>query len=304
MKQKSSFLSTTNDFFLISRDVAEAFGMKEAVILAYIEGWIIYKKRNAEENIRYFFDDRWWYFNSVSKMQKEIRIYSVSSLERGISNLKKAGVLITDSRNKRKFDRTLWYSIDYEKLDEIIIERVYNGNNPPFPQNEGIVTGEKKEPIPTYTNLHKQEIKDIVSDSDKNTDYGKTSDSAEVTDIGEYRRSGHITSWKGWGSNKDYWNYIDKVLPNKLDDFHYFCVKYFYDSYLANMGEPHPPYSQKNLEKVVGLIDMYDYGSLEHFEKAVDSFFSKDIDGGYQLLLFLTEGFQKNIGYEMERLEV
>lgn len=122
MKQKSRYLSSTQDFFLISRDVAEVFGIKEAFVLSYIEGWLTYKRRHSDENERFYFDDRWWTFKSISNMQKDIRVYSTRSLESAVSNLRKAGVLLVTSKNARRFDRTLWYSIDYEKLDEIIEE--------------------------------------------------------------------------------------------------------------------------------------------------------------------------------------
>lgn len=315
MNHYDTLFVSKNKTIAVRVELACLIGLNEAIVLNQIEYWLeLYRNEPGRFQDKHYRDGKWWVFNSFTSWKEQFPFWSIRTLKRIFKKLRDSNLIIGSSKyNERGYDKTMWYTINYDAVFALDNKNEDSEEDPSVKMTPTLGTNCHQTQCQNGTTNTKdyhtidyitKDIKDIVSDSDKNTDHGKTSDSAEVTDIGEYRRSGHITSWKGWGSNKDYWNYIDKVLPNKLDDFHYFCVKYFYDSYLANMGEPHPPYSQKNLEKVVGLIDMYDYGSLEHFEKAVDSFFSKDIDGGYQLLLFLTEGFQKNIGYEMERLEV
>lgn len=309
MNHYDTLFVSKNKTIAVKTELACLLGLSESIVLNQVNYWLeLYRSDPEKFQEKHYHDGRWWVFNSYKSWNEQFPFWDIRTVRRIFKKLRDSGIIIFSNKyNEKSYDRTGWYSIDYDALyrlqDESAMDKMSSDLGAKCPNTPGQNVLDNTIDYHTIDYITK-EIKDIGSDSDKNTARGETSDSAEVTDIGEYRRSGHITSWKGWGSNKDYWNYIDKVLPNKLDDFHYFCVKYFYDSYLANMGEPHPPYSQKNLEKVVGLIDMYDYGSLEHFEKAVDSFFSKDIDGGYQLLLFLTEGFQKNIGYEMERLEV
>ena len=309
MNHYDTLFVSKNKTIAVKTELACLLGLSESIVLNQVNYWLeLYRSDPEKFQEKHYRDGRWWVFNSYKSWNEQFPFWDIRTVRRIFKKLRDSGIIIFSNKyNEKSYDRTGWYSIDYDALyglqDENAMDKMSLDLWAKCPNTLGQNVLDNTKDYHTIDCITK-EIKDIGSDSDKNTAHGEPSDSAEVTDIGEYRRSGRITSWKGWGSARDYWNYIDKVLPNKLDDFHYFCVKYFYDSYLVNMGEPHPPYSQKNLEKACELIDMYEFGSLEYFEKAVDLFFSKDIQGGYQLLLFLTEGFQENIGYELERLEV
>lgn len=54
--------------------------------------------------------------------------WSESTLRRIFTSLEKKGILIVGNFNKMGFDRTKWYSIDYDKLNEIADEQMKNIN--------------------------------------------------------------------------------------------------------------------------------------------------------------------------------
>ena len=96
--------------------LAVAIGVNEAIILQKINLWLNCRPKDA--------DGRSWIYNSYKSWQEQLPFFSESTIRRTISNLVKIGVIIKGNFNKTKFDKTTWYSIDYEKLDKIIEDKV------------------------------------------------------------------------------------------------------------------------------------------------------------------------------------
>ncbi|PEF60208.1 DNA replication protein DnaD [Bacillus cereus] len=57
-----------------------------------------------------------WVYNSITKWQEQFTWIPRKTLTRKFAKLREEGVLIADTLNEMKEDRTLWYRIDYEKL--------------------------------------------------------------------------------------------------------------------------------------------------------------------------------------------
>lgn len=93
--------------------LAVALGdLDEAVIVQQIHYWLE-KKKNFEEG-------RYWVYNTKKAWLAQFPwIKSEKRLQRKFDHLKKVGILITDNFNRAKMDRTIWYSLDYEKLAEL-----------------------------------------------------------------------------------------------------------------------------------------------------------------------------------------
>lgn len=86
-------------------------GSDEAIILQQVHYWT---QKNM--NIRDGFS---WVYNSMKEWHKQFYWISESSVKRIFTKLEKLGVLITGNYNKAKFDKTKWYRIDYNALDEM-----------------------------------------------------------------------------------------------------------------------------------------------------------------------------------------
>lgn len=56
-------------------------------------------------------------------MGEQFPFWSESTIKRGIATLEKMGVLLSCNQNKASFDKTKWYTIDYERLAEIEQEK-------------------------------------------------------------------------------------------------------------------------------------------------------------------------------------
>lgn len=120
-------MATYNEIFannstvlVIRPDLMDAIGDREAIVLNQIEYWLDVYRRQGDTK-RHFHDGRWWVWNSAEEWQKQFHIGSLSTVKRTLSKLKSMGLLITSSKyNLASFDQTLWYTIDYDKLKEIM----------------------------------------------------------------------------------------------------------------------------------------------------------------------------------------
>ncbi|WP_342488561.1 DnaD domain protein [Cytobacillus sp. FSL W7-1323] len=100
---------------IVLPELAVQVGLNEAILLQQIHYWI-----NKKNNLR---DGRYWVYNTLNELLEQFPFWSVSTLRRTITSLKNKGVLITGNYNKAGFDKTVWYSIDYQELDKTVNTR-------------------------------------------------------------------------------------------------------------------------------------------------------------------------------------
>lgn len=108
-----------NDFlFCAGGKMAAILGVNEALVLGQINYWIC---KNKENKVNYK-DGRYWTFNSIKKWHEDFfYFWSERTVKRIFKSLEKKGLLIVGNFNKLGFDRTKWYSIDYDKFNEIVV---------------------------------------------------------------------------------------------------------------------------------------------------------------------------------------
>lgn len=113
--QNSSRLLIDEPPIVLQPSLAVLLGVNEALFIQQLHYWIQYSK-----NIR---NGRKWVYNSYESWQEKLPFISVTTIKRIISSLKKKGILLSDCFNKNGFDRTSWYTLDYEKLNALLQER-------------------------------------------------------------------------------------------------------------------------------------------------------------------------------------
>lgn len=98
---------------VVSPRLAESLGdVDQAIILQQIHYWL--QKSNK------VIDGRRWVYNSMNDWLKQFPwVKSRTTLNTKFNKLEKSGLLITSNYNKAGFDKTKWYSIDYDALSEI-----------------------------------------------------------------------------------------------------------------------------------------------------------------------------------------
>ncbi len=105
--------------------LAVKVGLNEAIFLQQLHYWV-----DRSNNI---IDGCKWVYNTGTDWAKQFPFWSQKTLLRTISSLEKQKLIITGNYNKKGFDRTKWYTIDYSVLQNL--EENQNGkenkNSPP-----------------------------------------------------------------------------------------------------------------------------------------------------------------------------
>ncbi|MBN3344880.1 replication protein RepO [Pectobacterium brasiliense] len=91
--------------------LACAIGLNEAIVLQQIHYWM--------KNSQHFHDGRLWVYNSVPDWQAQFPFWSDSTVKRALSSLEKQGLVFTGNYNDDSWDKTKWYSIDYQRVDAL-----------------------------------------------------------------------------------------------------------------------------------------------------------------------------------------
>lgn len=96
--------------------LATKIGLDAALVLQKVHYWLEVNRKKGSN----CYDGCFWTYNSIKEWNKEFPFYTERTLQRIFKKLKESGILKAGNFNKAKFDKTAWYTIDYEKLTEII----------------------------------------------------------------------------------------------------------------------------------------------------------------------------------------
>ena len=110
---------------VIAPSLAGLVGLNESIILQQLHYWL---GKNPKK-----IDGLDWIYNTYDDWQKQFPFWSISTIRRTITTLETMGIILTGNYNQRKFDKTKWYSLDYEKLENLEKSK---GVNSPCVQNE------------------------------------------------------------------------------------------------------------------------------------------------------------------------
>ena len=93
----------------------ELGNVNEAIILQQIQYWLKNPKSGRVDK-----SGRKYIRDTYEEWHTQIPWLSVRSIKERFKSLKNKGIVITSNLNKSRFDRTQWYSIDYDKLNEFM----------------------------------------------------------------------------------------------------------------------------------------------------------------------------------------
>lgn len=107
---------------VVDRELAAVFGLNEAIVLQQLNYWLNSKTAKTVNG-------RKWVYNSYNQWHDDnFPFWSLATVRRAIDSCEKKGLIITANYNKAGFDKTKWYSIDYDAVDKGMSKR--------FAQNE------------------------------------------------------------------------------------------------------------------------------------------------------------------------
>ncbi|WP_052672542.1 hypothetical protein [Aliterella atlantica] len=97
---------------LLPPDLAKEIGLHEAVILQQIHYWL--------ERSSHLINGCRWIYNTYRAWQEQFPFLSLSAIRRAIARLEGLNLLKTERFNKRQWNQTKWYSINYQRLEVLI----------------------------------------------------------------------------------------------------------------------------------------------------------------------------------------
>lgn len=115
--------------------LAVEIGLNEAIILQQIHYWLNQSK--------HFYDDKKWIYNTYEDWNEQFPFWSVMTIRRTITSLEKQNLIISANYNKAGFDKTRWYSIDYEEVESVNRRCVQNEQTMCSKRTDGSVQNEQ-----------------------------------------------------------------------------------------------------------------------------------------------------------------
>ena len=91
--------------------LAAKIGLNEAIVLQQLHYWLVNPK-NAGKVV----DGKKWIFNTYEEWQENFPFWSTRTIARIFASLEQQGIVISDQFNKGAYDRTKFYTIDYDML--------------------------------------------------------------------------------------------------------------------------------------------------------------------------------------------
>ncbi|MBA7609234.1 hypothetical protein ES703_16422 [subsurface metagenome] len=91
--------------------LAEEIGLNESIIYLQLEFWISISDKEYQGKI--------WTYQSLRSFQKVFRFLSRDTINRAIKSLEKQKLIKIGNFNKKKYDNTRWFAIDYKGVDRI-----------------------------------------------------------------------------------------------------------------------------------------------------------------------------------------
>ena len=98
---------------LVMPRLATLIGLNESIVLQQVHYWLKGKEQRQQDYI----DGRYWVYNTYEQWQEQFPFWSIRTLKRIFTSLENSGFLLSANHNKTGFDKTKWYSIDYNVLD-------------------------------------------------------------------------------------------------------------------------------------------------------------------------------------------
>lgn len=171
-------------FLLLNRDLAATIGTNEALVVQQIHYWI-----SKQINFR---DGRYWVYNSYPEWMKQFPFIKERTLRSTFRGLEDKGIIIAKIFNKKSYDRTKWYTINYEAPE---LTEWKKASPPPYPVDhptydvqtpEGYESERTLGDISTYTPAKSE----IVGNCEQNNTRICIENNNESSDLEQYREDG------------------------------------------------------------------------------------------------------------------
>ena len=148
---------------IVDKKLAKVIGLNQAMILQQVHYWLEMNRKNKKN----FHEGRHWTYNTINEWQEEFPFWSKETVKRAFNKLREAGFVLVGNFNVYQMDRTLWYTIDYDKLNECMESNSSEDEMEKDLMEEDILTP----PLPettseTTTEIYNQSVHQVKRDKE------------------------------------------------------------------------------------------------------------------------------------------
>lgn len=94
--------------------LAKEVGLNESIMLQQMHYWLL---KSTHE-----FNQEYWFYKTLEEWQLEFPFWSTMTIRRILGNLEKKKLVKVGNFNKKKFDKTKWYTINYERVNRRCVQ--------------------------------------------------------------------------------------------------------------------------------------------------------------------------------------
>lgn len=249
---------------IINTDLALVLGdLNEAIVLNQLNYWLGIN-RKAGKN---FIDDRYWVYNSYSDWKaKDFPYWSEKTIQRTFTRLENKGVVISANYNKLGIDKTKWYTIDTEKLQELVDE--FNSDEDKMTNRQDNMT-DRQDKMTCREGQCDRPLPEITTEN-INRDYNSEITGEVHTSVSR-KQTARVTRQDMQAKKDDMLNRFSEICDNNIENetirrtvkssFHrYLCL---YENYFCKV---HPILTDKTLTNVCLSLSNVADTEHNHFE--------------------------------------
>ena len=259
---------------IINTDLALVLGdLNEAIVLNQLNYWIEINKK-AEKNL---VDGKYWVYNSYSDWRiNNFPYWSEKTIQRTFTRLENKGVVLSANYNKLAIDKTKWYTIDTEKLQELVDE--FNSDEDKMTNRQDNMTdrqdkmtcreGQSDRPLPKITteNISRDYNPEIT-----NKVHTSTNIDGEVHTSVSEKQTARVTRKDMQAKKDDMLNRFSEICDNSIENKtvgevvkNAFCrYMNLYETYFCKV---HPILTDKTLTNVCLSLSNVADTEHNHFE--------------------------------------
>ena len=94
--------------------LAKEIGLNEAIMLQQMHYWLL-KSSNEFTGVK-------WFYKTLEEWQTEFPFWSAMTIRRTLGSLEKQKIIKIGNFNKKKFDKTKWFTIDYQRVNRRCVQ--------------------------------------------------------------------------------------------------------------------------------------------------------------------------------------
>lgn len=271
---------------IVNTDLALVLGdLNEAIVLNQLNYWLEINKK-AEKNL---IDGKYWVYNSYSDWRiNNFPYWSEKTIQRTFTRLENKGVVLSANYNKLAIDKTKWYTIDTEKLQELVDK--FNSDEDKMTNRQDDMTdrqdkmtcreGQNDRPIPEITteNINRDYNSEITNKDNTSINI----DGEVYTSFSEKPTARAVTRDKMLLKEKDMIDRFNNICDSDIGNSAICdCVKDGFKMYMQlyeiYFRKVHPILTDKTLKSICSVLSTITDTEHGHFD--VDAIYETDDKG-------------------------